>query len=127
MKKQNLFFNRYMKLICHQKQERSFSFFGKQFFLCARCAGIYLTFFLGFFFFVFYHGFFLSFSFLRIFLIFLVSIVPLIIDGLSQLYEIRESNNILRFLTGSLFGLGLSMIFLFCFFRLLEIFIKFLE
>ncbi len=36
----------------------------------------------------------------------LVLILPLIIDGLTQLFELRESNNIFRLLTGALFGIG---------------------
>ena len=36
--------------------------------------------------------------------------MPAIIDGLTQLFEYRESNNLLRFITGILGGLGLGIL-----------------
>jgi len=36
-------------------------------------------------------------------------IIPLLLDGFSQLYGLRDSNNFLRMITGVLAGLGLAM------------------
>lgn len=80
---------------CHQLPDRSFFFHGKQFPICARCTGIVL-------------GIILS-PLICIFLpeniyvsIFLGSFM--LLDGFTQLYGIRESNNITRLVTGLLFG-----------------------
>lgn len=86
-------------VICHQKPERSFFWKGKQFPVCARCTGIYLGY--------------LSFPLFNFELIALSSWIsillslPTIIDGLTQAYFKRESNNVLRLLTGILAGVGL--------------------
>jgi len=37
-------------------------------------------------------------------------LVPAFLDGFTQLIDLRESNNILRFLTGLLGGLGLAIL-----------------
>ncbi len=84
---------------CHQKPERSFFWKGKQFPVCARCTGIhlgYLTMPLFLFGFV-------SLSWLLT----IAFILPTTIDGLTQAYWNRESNNPLRFTTGLLAGIGL--------------------
>lgn len=83
---------------CHKKPERSFFYKGKQFPICARCTGLYLGFVLLPFF---------LFGFLR-FNIYLsmALILPTLIDGLTQAYFNRESNNLLRFITGVIAGLG---------------------
>jgi uncharacterized membrane protein len=80
--------------ICHQLPERSFFILGHQFAVCARCTGIYFGAFLG--------------SFLAqrksppaIFLF--LALVPMAVDGGSQLLW-RESNNVLRFVTGAIAG-----------------------
>ena len=38
-------------------------------------------------------------------------LIPTGIDGTTQLFELRMSNNVLRFITGLLGGIGLIMIF----------------
>ena len=37
-------------------------------------------------------------------------IIPTAIDGLTQLFEYRESNNVLRFITGLIGGIGIGII-----------------
>lgn len=37
-------------------------------------------------------------------------LLPSFIDGLTQLFELRESNNALRFITGLMGGIGLGII-----------------
>jgi len=46
-------------------------------------------------------------------LIAVLIILPLIIDGLSQLIGYRESNNKLRFITGLNAGIGIALLFSF--------------
>ncbi|MGJ8683035.1 MAG: DUF2085 domain-containing protein [Nonlabens sp.] len=84
---------------CHRKPERSFFWKGKQFPLCARCTGIYGAFILFPFF---------SIGFFKIdWLWSLLLMVPTIVDGLTQAYYNRESNNIIRVTTGIAAGIGM--------------------
>lgn len=79
-------------VFCHRKPERSFFYKGKQFPVCARCTGFYLGYFaLPIFTFSIWMP-----SFLWIFLLML----PALVDGLTQAYMNRESNNWLRLATG---------------------------
>jgi len=88
--------------LCHQKPERSFFISGYQMPVCARCTGIYtgaliLT---------------IIYPFLRrlkdkstpskYYLI--ASLIPIALDGGTQLIGLRESFNELRFVTGFIFG-----------------------
>ena len=82
---------------CHQRPERSFSFKGYQFPVCARCTGIILG---EFFAFLFVHRQVQSFK-RGVFLI-----IPAFADGVIQLFKMQESNNARRFITGFLSGLG---------------------
>ena len=92
--------------ICHQIDSRSFHFGLRKFPLCARCTAMYLSFFMG--------------VIIRIFVtlplyISVILIVPMLIDGFTQLYTKYESNNTKRVITGALFGYAMStMIFIFC-------------
>lgn len=88
--------------LCHKKKERSISFFGLERFLCSRCIGILLGYIFG--------------LVLNLFIIFRIEfsilfIVPLVLDGVTQLFGYRESNNLLRVLTGILFGVGIVNLF----------------
>jgi uncharacterized membrane protein len=38
-------------------------------------------------------------------------IIPVLLDGLTQFFGFRESNNALRFTTGLIAGLGLGILF----------------
>jgi uncharacterized membrane protein len=85
-------------VFCHQKPERSFFWKGKQFPVCARCTGIhigYLTMPL------------FLFSVIKIsLLVSCLCLIPTLVDGLTQAYWNRESNNFLRVSTGFLFGVA---------------------
>ena len=94
---------------CHRKIDRSFSVWGYTMPLCARCTGILLGFYVG-----------LVLEILAIPLSLLLSVLfllPLIVDGVTQMLHLRKSNNILRFSTGFLFGIG-YLYLLFAFFRM---------
>ena len=85
-------------VFCHRKPERSFFWKGKQFPICARCTGIhigYLTFPL------------FTFNVLTLNIWWTIALIfPTCIDGLTQAFFERESNNILRVTTGLMAGIG---------------------
>lgn len=84
--------------ICHRIPERSFFFRGKQFPLCSRCTGIVIGYWL-------YP--FLIFDIISIPLIILIAMhIPMVIDGMTQLFFNRESTNKLRFITGFMAGIS---------------------
>jgi len=89
---------------CHQMPQRSLFIFDHQMPVCARCTGIYLA--------LASTGIVLS---ILLYLttikplpiwIFLLFLLPLAIDGGTQLIGLRQSTNIIRLLTGSLAGIG---------------------
>ncbi len=85
-------------VFCHRKPERSFFYKGKQFPVCARCTGFYVGYLaLPVFTFSIWEP-----SFLIVGLLML----PALIDGLTQAFWNRESNNWLRLFTGTLAGAG---------------------
>jgi len=97
----------YTRLICHRIPERSFFIKGHQFPVCARCTGFYISLIL---YFIYAYFNFINYNiYLLIFAIILL--IPTAIDGLTQLFNKRESNNILRLITGLLGGLGLGILF----------------
>jgi uncharacterized membrane protein len=85
--------------VCHRKPERSFFYKGKQFPVCARCTGIHI----GYLFYPLLLFKVIWFSFPVTILL----ILPTAIDGFTQAYWNRESNNWLRFVTGLAAGVGL--------------------
>lgn len=105
----NLTLDKYWR--CHQLSERSFFVRGRQFHICARCTGI-LT------------GYLLSpvMYFVNdkvIIVAFFTFTALMAADGFTQLYGLRESTNLLRFITG--FGWGVTF-FPFCVVFALKIF-----
>ncbi|MBS7529267.1 DUF2085 domain-containing protein [Hazenella sp. IB182353] len=87
---------------CHRKVERSIQLRGQTFPLCARCMSILLGY-VSIPVFVFIPN---SFSWLWG----VILQLPLLVDGFTQLWGWRESNNRLRVITGLLSGIGLSFI-----------------
>jgi uncharacterized membrane protein len=90
--------------MCHQRPERSFFFKGKQFPLCARCTGILIGYLLG-----------IALSIVTgcsHYLWFLTLLLPMIIDGGIQQIKGIESNNLRRFCTGVMGGIGIIYIFI---------------
>lgn len=88
---------------CHKRPDRSFHFKGKKFPVCARCTGLGV-------------GYISSFVILLlagmfdIWFVFLL-ILPMVIDGVGQLLKKWKSNNIRRFITGLMAGMGILFFF----------------
>lgn len=95
---------------CHCRSDRSFYFRGKQFPICARCTGELVGFVLAAISYIFWHPH---------WIVLLMLMVPMIIDGTIQQCTSYESKNPLRFFTGLLFGYAfitliiLSLIYVF--------------
>jgi len=89
--------------MCHQMPYRSFIIQGVPIPVCARDTGIYIGFILGF------ASLFLKQrpKFLSSVLLPIVCTVPMALDGFTQLFGWRESNNVLRFMTGIVFAFGI--------------------
>lgn len=87
--------------ICHQIPERSFFINGKQMPVCSRCTGIIIGFFLNIIIWL------IGADVVIIFPVCILMIIPLIVDGVVQLFTNYNSNNRRRFITGVIFGLGL--------------------
>jgi uncharacterized membrane protein len=89
---------------CHRRKDRSIWFFGLEKYFCARCLGILIGALAGF----IYNWFF---NFLPL-LLYIALMIPLLMDGFSQLLKHRESNNGIRLITGFLFGFGITVLLL---------------
>lgn len=92
-----------LNLICHRKPERSFFIKGHQFPVCLKCTGFYT----GLAVFLIYNHFYkIDYNF-NLLIISIILLIPTAIDGFTQFFEMRESNNTLRFITGFIGGIGL--------------------
>ena len=85
---------------CHQMHERSFSIFGFQFPVCARCTGLGIG---------QLSGFIISFALFNYDILFLfipaiISVSLLALDGVGQYYKKWESTNSRRLITGLMCG-----------------------
>lgn len=87
---------------CHRRLDRCIRIKGEPFPLCARCMSILL-----------------GYGFIPILLLFSLTIpwwigilcqLPMLIDGITQYYQWRESTNRLRMITGLISGFGLSVL-----------------
>lgn len=88
--------------LCHKNIDRSIKCIGIEQYLCARCLGIIIGIILGTVLSIFVKN-------IAYYIVFLM-VIPLIIDGVTQSFGIRESNNKLRLVTGILFGIGCSLL-----------------
>jgi len=108
------------RVTCHQLPERSLFIFGHQMTVCARCFGIYVSFLAGCFIFAIVR------KWLKIWSVkyYIILCIPMAIDGFAQLFGVpiprgigpdwnliwsTLSNNDLRIITGSVFGLASSL------------------
>jgi uncharacterized membrane protein len=85
----NIFLYKFVR--CHRLSSRSFFVRNRQFHVCARCTGLLVGYGIS--------PFFLLFGEL-VAKIFIVFCILLILDGTTQLINLRQSNNALRFSTG---------------------------
>lgn len=93
------------RMLCHGRVERCIPLFGVPMPICARCAGIYLGLLGGL-------ALFRLIPLLRERLmrgIAIAAVVPLAVDGLTQLAGLRESTNALRIATGVIAGLAFGL------------------
>lgn len=95
-----------LNLICHRKPERSFFIKGHQFPVCSRCTGCYISILC---YIIYAYYFYIDYN-ITIIILALLLLLPMTIDGTTQLLSRRLSNNTLRFITGLMGGLGLSII-----------------
>ena len=93
--------------ICHRKPGRSFFYKGRQFPVCARCTGFYIS---GITSIILLNFIPVPYSITTL-LIGIILLIPCAIDGFTQLFEMRESINILRLITGLLGGVGLILVY----------------
>jgi len=97
--------------ICHRKPERSFKIRNYYFPVCARCTGIYLGIFS---FFIFNYFFNVQYDTILV-LAAIIMMIPTFLDGLTQFFNFRESNNTLRFITGLIAGIGIGILIIYFF------------
>jgi len=92
--------------ICHRLPDRTFKIRNWYFPVCARCTGLYVG---AFSYFIYVYFFYVEYTTILILIAFLM-ITPTLLDGLTQFFDFRKSNNILRLLTGLLGGVGLAIL-----------------
>ena len=97
----------FTQFICHRIPERTFNIRGHYFPVCSRCTGFYIA---AFSYFIFVYYFYVQYTPILILLAILM-IIPALLDGFTQLIGFRQSNNILRLLTGLIGGVGLAILF----------------
>lgn len=92
---------------CHSRPDRSFCYHGRYFGLCARCTTMYIggviailssTLWIG------------ELSYIHSIYVGCLLLVPGGVDGVTQMFGDRESNNILRAITGLLLGVGIILV-----------------
>ena len=94
------------QFICHRIPERTINIRGYYFPVCSRCTGFYIG---AFSYFLFVYFFYVHYTTPLIFLAVLM-LIPTFLDGLTQLFGSRESNNILRLSTGLMGGVGVGIL-----------------
>jgi len=95
-----------MRALCHQKPERCIFLWGHQMAICERCFAIYIFLFTGGIFLYIFRKYFRKYHWKLAILL----MIPVAVDGLTQLAGLRESNIYLRFFTGSLFGIAFALL-----------------
>lgn len=93
------------RLLCHGLPQRSYALFEVPMPICARCVGVYFGLLGGLALFPFLSR--LQERVMRV--VALVAVMPLAIDGLTQLTGMRESTNELRVVTGLLAGMAFGL------------------
>ena len=100
------------RLGCHQMCERSFSFKGYQFPVCARCTGVFVGQIVAIF---------LLINNVYIPMVFILVLIDFMgIDWFLQAIKVKESTNIRRLLTGMCGGVSITYIYCYVFKEVLE-------
>lgn len=94
--------------VCHQLDSHSFHFAGFKFAVCVRCTSIYMAFFLGILLFPFINR--TKLVDVRPLRLLIFVLAPMGIDVALAIVRIHEISTLTRILTGSIFGLGLSIL-----------------
>ncbi len=92
------------RIICHRIPSRCLKFNGKFLPLCTRCLGFYSSLIFGFILSLLF-GIAHLFEKKEMLVLVIIFVSPLAIDGITQLFRFRESNNYLRLATGFMAGL----------------------
>ena len=92
--------------ICHRLPDRTFKVKNWYFPVCSRCTGFYIG---AFSYFIYVYFFYVDYTPTLIMIAFLM-IIPTFLDGLTQFFGLRESNNILRLFTGLIGGVGFAIL-----------------
>ena len=92
--------------ICHRLPERTFKIRNHYFPVCSRCTGIYIG---AFSYYIFVYFVYVQYN-ITVILAATLMIIPTFLDGLTQFFGFRESNNALRFSTGLIAGIGLGIL-----------------
>lgn len=106
-------------LLCHGDPDRCYRVRGKALPLCARCIAFYPLFLISA---ILSIPLFLILSFeaLTMTIAFVLLVCPLVVDGCTQYFGLRTSNNLLRTITGALAGLGCGLSLSYLSVRLLQ-------
>ena len=107
-------FYKILSNICHQYPTRSLWLMNRPMGLCSRCFAIYASFSISLIFFPLLKN-------RKHVLLFCFILLPLILDGFLQYYNIKEGNNFSRVFSGIQFGLAASVIYKYFMFNLIEI------
>jgi uncharacterized membrane protein len=91
--------------LCHQRAERSFFINGNQMPFCSRCTAIWVGSAIGLGFIIFYQ---IKLNEKLLYSL-LIGISPLAIDGIGQLFNLWESTNLIRVITGLFAGFVLGI------------------
>ncbi len=93
--------------LCHQKSERSFFLNGNQMPFCSRCSAIWGGLVIGLGFIIFYRVKLNE----KLLYALIIGITPLALDGIGQLFNLWESTNLIRVITGLIVGVvcGLTL------------------
>jgi uncharacterized membrane protein len=87
--------------LCHQRADRSLFINGNQMPFCTRCTAIWLGLAIGLGFMVLYA---IELN-EKFFVAIILSLIPIGVDGIGQLFGFWESTNVIRFITGLLAGM----------------------
>jgi len=94
---------RFCSYLCHQKPDRSFSFDKLQFFLCARCTGLYAGLFIGFIYSL------IKKAGLDFRIHYVMIIIALAINTVTVIHTF--DTNLIRLCTGTLLGISIGLLF----------------